>query len=181
LTKIILIGGASGTGKSSLSKKVANKFDYHHTLGTGFVRQIVRGFIPQNKNQYLHTYSYDETLDIKGFELLIEQSKPLVKPIISCIERARNEGTKLIVEGTAIIPSLFNGLDCDIKVILNNLNEEKHLEMVRGDSHAKRVIDKKQFQNIRRIQNKFIEDAKKSGWLTLDSDSAFEEISKLII
>ena len=176
-----MIGGASGTGKSSLSKKLANKFKYHHTLGTGFVREIVRGFIPQNKNQYLHTYSYDETLDKEGFELLIEQSKPLVKPIISCIERARNEGTKLIVEGTAIIPSLFDELDSDIKVILNNLNEEKHLEMLRGDSHSKRVIAKKQFKNIRKIQNKFVDNAKKSGWPILNSYSAFEEISKLII
>ena len=177
---IILIGGSSGSGKSSISKEISNSFCFHHRIGSGFVRQIVREFIDNEKNPYLHSYSFDNTLDKMGYDLLIAQSKPLVKPIKSCIERARKEGTKLVVEGVNIIPSLYNEVDADLKIILNNKNETKHFQMIMGESHSKRIISKNEFKIIRKIQESFLKDALENKWHILNTDCAFGKISELI-
>ena len=180
MIEIILIGGASGCGKSSLSKKIANHFDFHHTLGSGFVRQIVREFISSRENKYLHTYSFDKTLDIKGYELLINQSLPLIEPIKSCIKRARNEGTKLIIEGVNIIPELYKDVDADLKVILKNEDEIKHFEMINGKSHSRREVTNNSFEMSRKIQKEFVNDALANNWIILNTKGAFDKISKII-
>lgn len=43
--KIILIGGAAGVGKSTLSKKLMTKEKIVHKIGTGFVREMAKSFI----------------------------------------------------------------------------------------------------------------------------------------
>ena len=98
MTGIVLIGGASGTGKTHLARKLAEDLRFHHTLGSGFVREICRNFITNDQNPYLHSYSFERLLDLKGYSLLKAQSEPMVNSIISCIERAKREGTRLIIE-----------------------------------------------------------------------------------
>ena len=46
---IILIGGASGTGKSTISKELSERLNIIHRIGTGFIREIVRQFIDKYK------------------------------------------------------------------------------------------------------------------------------------
>ena len=72
------------------------------------MREIVRHFISKN-----HHRSYMNILmRLKNFilpyDLLKEQSKPLVGPTLRCLERAENEGTSIVIEGVNILPSLYN-------------------------------------------------------------------------
>ena len=178
MVEIILIGGASGTAKTYTAKKLSASLNFHHTLGSGFVRQICRNFITPLENPYLHTYSFDCSYELTGYDLLRAQSKPLVKPIQSCIKRARDEGTKIIIEGVNILPCLYSEIDADLKFILTNKIEDEHRKMVYGESHSRRVILDNDFKKSREIQDCFIQDAIKNQWDLLDCSNAFYNIEQ---
>ncbi len=180
MTDIVLIGGASGTGKTYLARKLAEELGFHHTLGSGFVREICRNFITNDQNPYLHSYSFERLLDLKGYSLLKAQSEPMVNSIISCIERAKREGTRLIIEGVNILPCLYSDIEVDLKVILNNAEEEKHNQMMSGKSHSKRIVNVEDFEMTKNIQRNFIKDGLKYEWKVLESSNAFEEVRNIL-
>ena len=180
MANIILIGGASGTGKTFLAKNLSRELNFHHTLGSGFVRQICREFISFEQNPYLHSYSFERSLDIKGYSLLKAQSEPMVEPIKSCINRAKNEGTKIIIEGVNILPCLYSDTEVDLKLVLNNFDEKMHNQMISGKSHEKRKVTSQDFENTRNIQEDFIKDGLKHKWHIIDSSTAFDKVIDIL-
>lgn len=46
---VILIGGAAGTGKTSLAKKLCAELNIAHRLGSGFIREIAKVLFLQSK------------------------------------------------------------------------------------------------------------------------------------
>ena len=57
--KIILVGGTSGVGKSSLSIQMCKEFDIPHKISTGFIREIVRN-ITGNKKLGFYTFDLNQ-------------------------------------------------------------------------------------------------------------------------
>ena len=96
------------------------------------MREIVRHFVSKESSPELHEYSYGDSKILYLYDLLKEQSKPLVGPTLRCLERAENEGTSIVIEGVNILPSLiiFNK-----KYILYVECEKKHWEMINGETH----------------------------------------------
>ena len=168
--EIALIGGASGTGKTTTSRLLTSKYGFHHSIGTGFIREIARNYIDEKENIYLHSFSFDSTLDKCGYELLLEQSKELIRPIQRCIDRARREGTKLVIEGVNILPHIYNILEPDIKIILLNNNPNIHIKMCTSESHARRKVSNENFMNSRSIQKDLINEANKFNWPVMESN-----------
>ncbi len=166
--RIALIGGASGTGKTSSARLLANEFGFHHTLGTGFAREICKHYIKFEDNKYLHAFSFDDTLDKSGYQLLLEQSLELYHPIKMCVNRAKREGTSLAIEGVNIMPELYDSLSVDLKIILINKKRENHGLMCRSESHSKRLVTEENLDNSRIIQNSLINSALKYNWPTME-------------
>ena len=69
---IILIGGAAGTGKTSTAKSLCNQLDIAHRLGSGFIREIAKSFVPKNEQPFLYNFSFRPHVDISPFENLYQ-------------------------------------------------------------------------------------------------------------
>jgi|APSaa5957512535_1039671.scaffolds.fasta_scaffold03476_5 2-phosphoglycerate kinase len=177
--KIILIGGASGSSKTSTSKDISCKYDIAHRIGSGFVREMAKNFITRSENSSLYEYSYMPINNMTPFQNLYRQSE-IIEPMINLsIKRAFNEGTSIIVEGVNIIPGLNEYNESTDKVVLYVEDEEVHFQMIHGPTHKNRLVSKQNFLNVRSIQSEFIKRAQDYGWNLFDITKV-NNVSELI-
>jgi 2-phosphoglycerate kinase len=166
----ILIGGPSGVAKSSQAMDICITIGIVHKIGSGFIREITRHFLPKNIEPSLHEYSFGNSENFSNpYLMLKDQSMPLVEPTVRCLERAEREGTSIVIEGVNILPSLYKDYPTDNKFVLYVEDEAKHWQMINGSSHQNRIITEQQFAKVRQIQNLFKKDAIKHNWKLVES------------
>jgi len=117
---ILLIGGTTGCGKSTIATEVAHRLGIIRTQSTDMLREVMRMLIPERLIPALHTSSFNawrklpavkelkevtEELIINGY---LHQSELLSLPCEAVVQRALSEQVSLIVEGVHINPSLVN-------------------------------------------------------------------------
>ena len=145
---VILIGGTAGTGKSRLAHELCSHLAIDHRLGTGFIREIVKSQYPAAACPELHSFTFRSERPIDN---LIAQARRLLSAVTACIERARNEGTSLVVEGNHLIPELYCEARVDLFIVLSAPAPEEHLRRLGGPSHLRRRTTRSDFENVRRI------------------------------
>lgn len=161
---IILVGGAAGTGKTSLAKDLCRELNIAHRIGSGFVREIAKSFVTREENPFLYNYSFRPHTQITPFKNLVKQSQAIRMAIQRCMNRAFDEGTSIVIEGVNVIPGLIDPERATMSLILTVSDAQQHLEMARGTSHNKRRIDERDFENIRQTQQEFERTGKEHGW-----------------
>lgn len=127
---IILIGGSSGAGKSSVSVAVANRLKISRVASTDDIRQVMRLMIAPNLMPGLHVSSYqawecvtaaqDEADPVvAGFR---EQALRVCVGVRGAIERAIQENVSLIIDGVHLIPDLLQLGPLEEKAIFIHAN-----------------------------------------------------------
>lgn len=124
LPLILLIGGVTGTGKSTLTTELAYKLNIVRTQSTDMVREIVRCYLPRDKIATLDYSSFDawrglpdnkssaDDVDQKQvIEGFISQFENVKHGLEATIQRAVKEVQDLIVDGVHILPAR---LDLDV-------------------------------------------------------------------
>ena len=116
---IILIGGAAGTGKSTLSGEIAHRMQIGRSQSTDLLREVLRSILPKGLLPTLHESSFlawkslpelgqshgkAEDLMIQGY---LAQVELLKTSCLATIRRALKENVSLILEGVHILPSFF--------------------------------------------------------------------------
>ena len=144
--RIILIGGASGTSKTTSSKELSYNYNITHRLGSGFIREMAKHFISRNDNPSLYEYSFSPIGDLSPFQNLYAQSKSIEPMIKLAVKRAYEEGTSIIIEGVNIIPGLNEYKETTNKYILFIEDEDLHYKMIHGETHKKRSVSKENFE-----------------------------------
>jgi 2-phosphoglycerate kinase len=155
---IILVGGTAGTGKSTLARELSSRLGLDHRLGTGFIREVLRSETSQAKDPELFTFTFRSENPIKT---LIAQARRLRPAVLSCIRRARNEGTSLIIEGNHLLPELYQEADADLYIVLSAPPLDEHLRRLQGPSHLKRNITANDFKNAVMINEYFCAEAQR--------------------
>jgi 2-phosphoglycerate kinase len=114
---ILLLGGTSGVGKSSLAVEVARRLSIGRVLSTDSIRDVMRVMLSDDLVPTLHVSSFEahtrlisevrEGLDpvIEGFH---EQSRTVLVGVRAVIERAIAEGTSTVLDGVSLVPGLFD-------------------------------------------------------------------------
>ena len=117
---ILLLGGTSGVGKSSLALEVARRLSIARVLSTDSIRDVMRVMVSNDLVPTLHVSSFEahsrlvsdvrEGLDpvIEGF---LEQSRTVAVGVRAVIERAITEGTNTALDGVSLVPGLFDVVD----------------------------------------------------------------------
>ncbi|HHT19586.1 MAG: 3H domain-containing protein [Euryarchaeota archaeon] len=141
---VILIGSASGIGKSTIASELAKELGIKHLIETDFIREIVRGIIGPDYAPALHKSSYNayvtlrdkqrygdntESLIDAGFE---EHASFVIPAIERVIKRAVDDFNDVVIEGVHLVPGLLDiekfKNDASIHFFVLSADEEVHKE-----------------------------------------------------
>ncbi len=170
---ILLIGGATGTGKSTVATEVAYRLGITRVSSTDFVRQTMRAFLARDFMPSIHRSSFevpesDELRDVLGS--FVEQTQNVLIGVRALIERALQEGWSLVLEGVHLVPGMIPKVEGALVVhcVLSIKEEEMHAAhfWVRdASSDGLRPVDKyiDSLTDIRLIQEFVVEQAGRAG------------------
>ena len=177
---IVLVGGATGTGKSTITTEVAYRLGITRVTSTDFVRQTMRAFFSHEFMPSVHYSSFevgqavtvheDETVhpNLLGF---IEQTRNVLVGVKAVLERAVAEGHSMALEGVHLVPGLIpRSLEGAVVVqcLLAMTDEEQHASRFsirdRG-SGGVRPVEKyvRALPEIRRVQEYLVQRATREG------------------
>ncbi|MGZ4857579.1 MAG: 3H domain-containing protein [Methanobacteriaceae archaeon] len=141
---VILIGSASGIGKSTIASELAKDLGIKHLIETDFIREIVRGVIGPDYAPALHKSSFDAYVTIRdkdrfegnkyglisaGFE---EHASFVIPAIEKVIKRAVDDYDDVVIEGVHVVPGFLNiekyKEDASIHFFVLTADEEMHKE-----------------------------------------------------
>ncbi|HUK97262.1 MAG TPA: hypothetical protein VLV46_06360 [Gaiellaceae bacterium] len=110
---IVLIGGSTGTGKSTIAAEVAHRLGITRVTSTDFIRQTMRAFFSQEFMPTIHRSSFaaGEAVvgEVKGDPTVagfVEQSRHVSVGIDAAIRRALTEGWSIVLEGVHLVPGM---------------------------------------------------------------------------
>jgi 2-phosphoglycerate kinase len=115
---ILLIGGTTGCGKSTIATEVAHRLNIIRTQSTDMLREVMRMMVPIKLLPELHTSSFNawrkipgsadskESPEEKMIHGFIHQAELVSVPCEAVIQRALNEQVSLILEGVHVSPAL---------------------------------------------------------------------------
>jgi 2-phosphoglycerate kinase len=201
---IVIIGGATGTGKSTLATELAYRLGISRITSTDVVRQVMRAFFSPELMPSLHYSSFEAGGGMKmpmpdpdqgdralyGF---IQQAEQVAVGAVAVVERAVLEGLSTVVEGVHLVPGLVEpppGHDATIvNVMLAIEDEEAHQShFVARDSASggARALERylQHFGEIRRIQDYLLGRAQRMNVPVVDAtdgDAALRSVLDLIL
>jgi len=118
---IVLIGGVTGVGKSTISAEVAYRMDIARTQSTDMMREIIRAYLTPEAVPTLGYSSFEawRGLTSSADELAPESENPVIAGFLSqfttmrpalgaAIARAVKERHDLIIEGVHIAPTMLD-------------------------------------------------------------------------
>ena len=182
---VILVGGATGTGKSTVATEIAYRLGITRVTSTDFVRQTMRAFFSDEFMPAIHYSSFeagdafpdaDDPL-VTGF---LEQSRDVLVGVVASIERALQEGWSMVLEGVHLVPGMLPAQLPDALVvpcILSIEDETAHAQhFFARDAGSQRPTAKylDRFAEIRRLQDYLVERAEREGVPVIENESADE-------
>lgn len=143
---VILIGSASGIGKSTIASEISKKLDIKYLIESDFIREIVRGIIGPDYAPALHSSSYDaystlrDTSQYESEEKLIEagfeeHASFVIPAIENVLKRSVRDNDSIIIEGVHLIPGLIN-----MKQFEDKANVHFFILTVDKEEHQQRFI-----------------------------------------
>ena len=167
---VILIGGATGVGKSTIATQLAARLGIVRVVATDAIREVMRAMLSSELAPTLHVSSFEADTALRepppqpadalvlGFR---EQTAAVAVGINALIERAADEGASIVIEGAHIVPG-FIDLESQrerilaVPFVIGVDDEERHRShfAAREDSIASRPSQRYAagFENIRRLQ-----------------------------
>lgn len=182
---LLMIGGTTGSGKSTVATEIAHSLDIVRTQSTDMLRQVMRIMIPERLLPTLHQSSFlawkalpnasqggTPSSDDELMNGYFSQTELLSVSTEAVINRALHERVSLILEGIHIHPNLLQHIPQEgdaavVMVILGVLSQEQLKKQIRGRGalipkrRAKRYLN--HFNDIWRIQSNILKDADKQG------------------
>ncbi len=174
LPVIILLGGTTGAGKTSLALEVARRLGIRRVLSTDSIRQVMRIMLSPELVPTIHASSFDahrylarETLGedpvVEGF---MQQASVVSVGVRGILDRAVAENTSLVLDGVTLVPGLID-LEAYadkahvIFLLVATLGDEAFLSRfeTRGDLQRRRGTHRyvENLPAILRIQDYFLE------------------------
>lgn len=169
----ILISGAIGAGKSTLSRQIAGDLGIQHVIGTQVVRDILRKVLSADVMPELHSSSYKAYQTLRPIyssrfdEVLIgfeNHSKLVNIGVEAILSRAEKESVSIVVEGEHLLPAFFDETILDKPNVLYITIAVPDPEMHRENLSFQYTQEKEDllnhFENIRKIHELLINETK---------------------
>jgi 2-phosphoglycerate kinase len=175
---LLLVGGTTGTGKSTVATEAAYRLGVTRVTSTDFVRQTLRAFFSPDFMPTVHYSSFEawrglrepesaEDPIVAGF---LEQTRHVMVGVRASIERALEEGWSMVLEGVHLVPGMLPPIDGALVVqcvlAIDTIEEHSTHFMIRdiateGVRHHDKYIER--LDDIRRIQDHIVRRAERTG------------------
>ena len=136
LPVIVLVGGATGTGKSTVATEAAYRLGITRVTSTDFVRQTMRAFFSKEFMPSIHYSSFEAAAGLREPEQaddpviagFLEQTRNVLVGVQASIERALEEGWSMVLEGVHLVPGMIPRIEGALMVqcVLAIDDEEEH-------------------------------------------------------
>ncbi len=188
---VILIGGATGTGKSTVATEIAYKLGITRLTSTDSIRQTLRAFFSHEFMPTIHYSSFsagqavpdaDDPL-VAGF---LEQSRNVLVGVNASIERALQEGWSIIFEGVHLVPGLLptqleGAIVCPFVLTIEDEDEHaRHFFSRNAGSERPLASYLDHIGDIRRLQSFIVGRAEREGIPVIVNVSAEQASAQVI-
>ena len=190
---IVLIGGTTGTGKSTVASEVAHRLGITRLTSTDFIRETMRAFFSYEEMPAIHHSSFEAGTAVEGgadplLAGFVEQSRLVCVGVDAAIRRSLTEGWSMVLEGVHLVPGMVpTSLDgaAIMHVIVEISDEEAH----RMHFHVRdtatggvRAMDKylERIDDIRRIQSFLVDRAQREGVEVVENANVERAIDSVI-
>ncbi len=201
---VLVLGGATGTGKSSLATDIAFRLGISRITSTDAVRQVMRAFFASELMPALHFSSFeageglripmpDPDAEDRALYGFIQQAEQVAVGANAIIERAVMEGLSTVVEGVHLVPGLVaperhhNAVVVQVMLAISDEDaHQAHFLLRDYETDGGRAMDRylERFGEIRRIQDYLVGRAERLGVPVIeagDQNAALVEVIDLIL
>jgi len=185
---ILLIGGATGTGKSTVATQVAHRLGINRVTSTDVVRQTLRAFFPPNEKPSIHRSSFDAPPDEALIEAFLDQTREVTIAVEASVSRAILEGWSMVVEGVHVVPGMLTVSAAEATVaecVLTIDDEATHAAhfFIRdassgGERPVKKYLDR--LDDIRMLQDWVADRAREYGVPVFENSKVDKTVSAVI-
>ena len=187
---IIMIGGSTGTGKSTLAQDLAFRLGIRLTSHTDMIREVMRTVLSPEVVPGLHDHSFRGIVQggqvvsdprervLAGFR---QQAAQVAVGIRAVIRRALQEHAHLVIEGTHILPPFEQYLPPSAEVYFAGLvlavpEEGRHLERFPTRAKRETLRDPKayldSFQAVRWIHDDLLQIAEDTDAVVIGTEGS---------
>jgi 2-phosphoglycerate kinase len=178
---VLLIGGTTGVGKSTLATMLAARLGVNRVIATDVIRQVLRAFFTREAMPTVH-FSAFEAGGIPGYR---DQAELVGTGIAAIVERAAAEAKPVVVEGVHVLPGGVHPRMRDSCVLVEALVvvgdrelHRGHLSYRRGNRPRERYLAG--FDDIRRLQDHLWQRALSEGVEVIDNENMDEALRRLM-
>jgi 2-phosphoglycerate kinase len=194
---VLLVGGGTGTGKSTVATEVAHRLGITRVTSTDFVRQTMRAFFSPEFMPSVHHSSFEvgEALPAAEKEAgdplmvgFIDQTRNVLVGVQASIDRALKEGWSMVLEGVHLVPGMVTApaepaLFVHVVVAIEDEQiHAQHFWLRDAASTGLRPLDRylERLSDIRQIQDFIVEEASKNGVPVIENRNIEETIGAVI-
>jgi 2-phosphoglycerate kinase len=178
---VVLIGGTTGVGKSTLATMLAARLGVNRVIATDVIRQVLRAFFTIEAMPTVH-YSAFEAGGVAGYR---EQAERVGTAIAAIVERAADEAKPVVVEGVHVVPGGVHPRVRERCVLVEALVvvddprlHRGHFSLRPGTRPAERYLDS--FDDIRRLQDHLWERARSERVAIIDNENLDGALARLM-
>jgi 2-phosphoglycerate kinase len=193
---ILLVGGATGTGKSTVATDVAYRLGITRVTSTDFVRQTMRAFFSSEFMPAIHHSSFEAGRAMAGDEEdgesvvggFLEQTREVLVGVRAAIDRALEEGWSMVLEGVHLVPGMLpkeieGALVVECVLAIDDAEAHaSHFWIRDTDSDGVRPYEKylDAFDDIRLIQAHILGRARKHSVPVIENGNIEEAIGEVM-
>jgi 2-phosphoglycerate kinase len=198
LPVIVLVGGGTGTGKSTVATEVAYRLGITRVTSTDFVRQTMRAFFAKEFMPSIHYSSFEAGLGLTKAEeeesgdaaLLgfLDQTRNVLTGVEAALQRALDEGWSMVLEGVHLVPGMITTelrgalvVQC-VLAIHNEEIHKTHFWIRDAASEGVRPVDRyiAGMPEIRLIQEYVLDRARRHDVPVIENESQSKAISDVM-
>jgi 2-phosphoglycerate kinase len=195
---ILLIGGATGTGKSSVATEAAHRLGITRVASTDFIRHTMRAFFSRDFMPSVHYSSFEASLALTKAEeeeagdatLLgfLDQTRNVLVGVDAAVDRVLEEGWSMVLEGVHLVPGMVR-TDYDRAVVVHcvlaieDLNRHRGRFLIRdATTDGVRPVEKylEGMPEIRLIQGALLERAGRADVPVIESDDLDDAVGQVL-
>ena len=192
---VVLVGGTTGTGKSTVAAAVAQRLGITRVASTDFIRQTMRAFFSPEFMPTIHHSSFDAGAavdpEVAGDPTIVgfvDQCSHVCVGVDAALRRSLTEGWSMVLEGVHLVPGLVpRTLEGTVLVhVVLEISDEAvhrvHFNVRDAATGGVRPMDKyiDRLDDIRRVQDYILERAGREGVEVIENANVERTIDAVI-